>query len=260
MPLKHDRRRPTPEWLERLDPRDLENSAFPLNDALQNSLYYPSAGIKDGAPVKYLGGYIHSFFFVDYGKTEREVDDEIRWPGFQGYSLVGRKNLTERDLAPNNWRPSVPARFRDQLRRLKYIFDRDVVGSPFATWCIFDRVGNKDEHHGPQRFSFVYMCADGVAAYQALYWQNHTAPEVLAIIRPGHAFGGNYTDFTDPDGFFAWTVLGGNIPTIPEYLVCEERDRDDRRACWPGAYPEYVQRIPDDRLIGIWQREHAGHR
>jgi len=99
-----------------------------------------------------------------------------------------------------------------------------------------------------------------VAAYQALYWQNHTAPVVLAIIQPGHGFGGNYTDFTDPNGFFAWVILKGNGQHLPEYLVFGGLGEHDTQAFWPEAYPAHVEWFPHRNGIGVWRcREGANN-
>ena len=252
MSLKRNQRRPVPRWLAQLDPAGLETSAFPLNEVLQHSLYYPAAGF-DGRPVQFLGGFIHSFIYVDYGKEEQDVDAKVA-RGFEGYHAVGGKHLSERDLAPDGWRPHVPPQYRNELLQFAETH-RGFIKGPFATWCIFDRDGDRDEHHGPARFSLVYLCADGVAAYQALYWKNHTAPEVLAIIQPGHAFGGNYTDFTDPSGFLAWTVLRGNGQSIPEYLVCGGFGTDYRAAFWSDDFPEHVEWFQHVNGNGIWRRK-----
>ena len=131
---------------------------------------------------------------------------------------------------------------------------RGFIRSPFATWYVFDRDDGLDENHGPQRFSVVYLCADGVAAYQALYRQNHTAPEVLAIIQPGHGFGLNYTDFTDPKGFLAWTVLEGNGSHIPDFLVCGDSFIDHTQSFWPDAYPDHVEWFQHVHGNGVWRR------
>ncbi len=253
MPLRQDQHRPMPEWLARLQPAQLEASVFPLGEALRHSLYYPAAGF-DGRPVQFLGGFIHSFVYVDYGMEERAVDAEMRAPGFLGYDLVGRKRLSERDLAPSGWRPQVPPQFRDQMSRFTDKQENGFIRKPFATWYIFARNHDRGEDHGPQRFSLVYICADGVATYQALYWQGQTAPEVLAIIQPGTGFGGNYTDFRDPDGFFAWTVLRGNGANIPEYLVCGGLLLDYAQAFWPNDYPEHVEWFQYQNGNGVWRR------
>ena len=119
----------------------------------------------------------------------------------------------------------------------------------------FDRDECRDEGHGPLRFSLVYLCADGVAAYQALYRHNHTAPEVLAIIQPGNDCSVNYTDFKDPDGSLAWTVLRGNGSNIPEYLVCGGLLLDYTQAFWPDDYPEHVEWFQHVNGNGVWRRK-----
>ena len=82
------------------------------------------------------------------------------------------------------------------------------------------------EERGPRRFSLLYLYAEGVLTYRKLYWRNNISPEVLVIIRAGHAFGWNNTDFTDPRGLLSWTVQNNNSASIPEYLVCEGRGHD----------------------------------
>lgn len=254
MSLKRDHRRPVPDWLAHLQPAELQVCPFPLSDVLRHSLYYPAAGL-DGRPVQFLGGFIHSFIYVDYGVEERAVDSEIQTPGFLGYHLVGRRALNEHDLAPNGWHQHVPPQYNDQVCAFNEARYHRFVGTPYATWYIFDREHDRGEDHGPQRFSLVYLCADGIAAYQALYWQNHIAPEVLAIIQPGHGLGGNYTDFTDPDGFLAWTVLYGNGQHVPEFLVCGKiGPLNQTEAFWPDAYPHHVEWFQHVNGNGIWRR------
>ncbi len=225
----------------------------PLVRALEHSLYYPAAGL-DGRPVQFMGGFIHSFIYVDYGTEESAVDAELQRRGFSGYHIAGSKRLSKRDLAPNGWWPQVPLQYKNQMQRFTDMRTRGFVRNPFAHWYIFDRDGSRGEDHGPQRFSLIYLCADGVAAYQALYWQYHTAPEVLTIIQPGTGFGGNYTDFRDPDGFFAWTVLQGNARHLPEYLVCGGLLLDYTQAFWPESYPEHVEWFQHENGNGVWRR------
>ncbi|MGC8478264.1 MAG: hypothetical protein ACP5NP_18080, partial [Acetobacteraceae bacterium] len=175
--------------------------------------------------------------------------------GFSGYHVAGRKRLTERDLAPAGWRPQIPERFLNEIDRFSHIRNRGFVKQPFATWYVFDRDADKDASHGPARFSLTYLCADGIAAYQALYWPAQTAPEVLTIIQPGSGFGGNYTEFRDPDGFLAWTVLHGNGEQVPEYLVCGMiGPRDQRESFWPDAFPEHVEWFQHVNGNGVWRR------
>jgi hypothetical protein len=256
--LKNDCRRDVPGWLRdlRLEKlTDLEDVAFPLENALEHSLYYPAAGC-DGDPVRILGGFIHSFFYVDYRICENKVDEEARWRGFSGYRLAGRKQLSERDLAPNGWSPIIPENFKGDMDRFDQIRSDVNLKNPFAIWYVFDRISQSREDRGPERFSLVFICADGVATYQALYWPNKTAPDVLAIIQPGHAFGFNYTDFTNHEGFFAWTVM--HKAQTPEYLMCGGMSNDYPQAFWPDVYPEHIEWWDrQDGGGGIWRRKKA---
>lgn len=259
MPLRCDARRAEPEWLAALNlpggvgAEALEQHQFPLQDILRNSLYYPAAGF-DGRPVQFLGGFIHSFIYVDYGVTPDQLETERQQNGFDGYRLVGRKSLTVHDLAPNGWQPVVPDQYRGDLDTFLQRHENGAVQAPFAFWYIFERDDARDETHGPRRFSLVYIAADGIATYQALYWQNAMPPEVLTIIRPGAGFGGNYTDFTYPDRFFAWTVLHGHRIAIPDYMACGDILRIPGQAFWHEAYPTHVERFPIPTEIGVWRR------
>jgi len=102
---------------------------------------------------------------------------------------------------------------------------KDLMGSefwnkkkPYCFWSIFQRGINVPSIHGPPRFSLLYLCADGVAAFQALYYANSASPKAVAVIQPGTAFGGNWTDFENPSGIFADTVLG-NPQGSPQILL-----------------------------------------
>jgi hypothetical protein len=257
MILKINHRRDVPPWLRDIrlsTPHDLERKLFPLKEAIKHSLYYPAAGC-DGRPVQFLGGFIHSFFYVDYGMSKAKIDEEALHSGFKGYKISGQKRLNQADLAPGGWSPIVPQRFHDEMAKFDQFRRNGFVTTPFASWYVFDRDPGLGEDHGPQRFSLVYIAGDGVATYQALYWLNDTAPEVLAIIQPGHGFGGNYTDFTNPNGFLAWTVL--DKERKPEYLVCGGKGLHYAQAFWPDAYPKNIERFQRENGNGVWRRKQA---
>lgn len=70
-------------------------------------------------------------------------------------------------------------------------------GNSFAQWTIFERLDGFDGKHGPKRFSFFFVRGEGAATYQALYVSNNVLPRILAIIRPGRGYGGNFEEFED---------------------------------------------------------------
>jgi hypothetical protein len=251
MPLKHDERQPVPPWLTGIDltrPNPLSGIHFPLERVLDRSLYYPACEF-DGRPVQMLGGFVHSFVYVDYGVGQAAFQAAVEATGFRGYRLAGQKALAQTDLAPRGWHQVVPHQFRADLDRFQQI-SRDWVRPPFAEWMIFERNSEFDDTHGPERFSLLHIGADGVATYQALYVANNIAPHVLAIIQPGTGFGGNYTEFRDANGLLAHVVLRVNAP-LPCYMICGMNTEPPSSAFWPDAYPKPVESW---HKLGLWRR------
>ncbi|TWT40222.1 hypothetical protein Pla111_33530 [Botrimarina hoheduenensis] len=234
-----------PTWLADITPSQIADNPFPLLSVLTGSLYYPCSGF-DGRPVRNFSVIFKSFVYVDYGIDEEQLDRELQQQGFNGYHLLGQRSVQEQELIPNGWTPSPPlAADIDQLnlnRRTK---------SPYCRWMLFERDEDIDDSHGPIRFSLLYLCADGVAAFQALYLANKGRPKAVAIIQPGRGWGGNWTDFEDPDKIFARCVLG-NPEGKPEYLVYGGRGDADyySRPCWP----QYTQELwcSDTGRLRLW--------
>ena len=236
-----------PKWLTHIDTEN-QSSTFPLKGILRDSLYYPSSGL-DGDPVKYLSGNIHSFVYVDYGIGSDELDTELNNPGFNGYHKILSRSITEKELTPNGWQPSPPSRHDGNPGR--YLND---MKKPFATWSVFQRNDGLDSNHGAERFSLLYLCADGVAALQALYLSNNCSPQCIAVIQPGHAMGGNWTDFTDPTKSLATTLLNNPAgqPKILLYGGIGNRNYY-RKTCWP-QYSNHVCFLEKTGggSIGVW--------
>ena len=237
-----------PHWL-RTDPATLQDAAFPLDGILRDSLYYPSSGF-DGDPVRHLAGNVLSFVYVDYGESREDLDDELMNRGFTGYDVIATRDVTKEELIPHGWSPSPPSPADGHPSRY-----RDWIKEPFCSWIILERTREMPVHHGPRRFSLLYLCADGVAAFQALYVANGRFPAFVAIIQPGHGFGGNWTDFTDPEAIFARSVLQ-NPAGKPEFLLYGGYGEQGiyQPACWP-SYPKLVCFL--DKAgggnIGVWR-------
>jgi len=237
-------RRRIPEWLSGLTNLD----HFAIRQVLTNSLYYPACG-RDGDPVRYLAGFVHSFVYVDYGLPHDDVWasllDERR--GFKGYGLLGIRDIREQELPVRGWHPRLVDRDRDgyPLRH------RDYIKEPYAIWAVFDRSPEYDEEHGPARFSLLCVCADGVAAFQGLYHDNQCAPEVVAIIRPGTGYGCNWTDFRNPNKIFGRSVLR-NPHGRPRYLLCYGRAPVDTEIWWPDYSTLIHHWSTIDGELGFW--------
>ena len=145
-----------PNWLKQLEFNNgLIISDFPLKDIISESLYYPASGVN-GTPIKFLAGNFLSFIYVDYGYEKQEIMNEITEPenGFMGYKLLGIKELTKNDLAPNGWQPVMPINLPDEIMRLEKL--RNYIKQPFAIWSIFERLNHYNKEHVPERFSLLH--------------------------------------------------------------------------------------------------------
>jgi len=241
---------PAPRWLISLSSTTMANEPFPLHELLHGSLYYPSSGF-DGDPVRHLAGNILSFVYVDYGHSHDEFVSALETPGFRGYNLIAARSVTESELTPNGWRHTLPTRSDGDPSRY-----RNWIKKPFCSWSVFQRSEDVPDSHGPSRFSLLYLCADGVAAFQALYVANSAVPKAVAVIQPGHAFGGNWTDYTNPEQLLARSVLGNPIGA-PEILLYGGIGRRDfyREPCWPD-YQSLLCFIDKagGGSIGVWSK------
>lgn len=216
--------RELPTWLAAAGDRLGE---LPIQAMLEGSVYYPACGV-DGDPVKYLGGNFHSFVYVDYGVGRHALRDELET--FRGYRVFAFRPVLEHELVPQGWAPRFPAGYVP--RRSPSV---TWVKQPFAEWIVYERLGSYPETHGPERFSLLYIGGDGAASYQALYHGNNATPAVVAVIRPGTGFGGNWTNFHDRNDIFAWSVLDAvperRVRWLLEGHACATIPVET--ACWP---------------------------
>ena len=196
-----------PVWLSKLgDPL----GPIPMPDVLRHCVYYPSAGV-DGYPVKYLGRYFQSFVYVDYGVGEQFVLNDL--PNFRGYDLILNRQVCQDELVPRGWQPP-------KLRREDGDPTRNAgrILPPFAIWAVYDRKPEVCPEHGPQRFSLLYIGGEGAATFHALFYSHRVSPAVVALIQPGTGFGGNWTDFENPNRVFA-RLVRENPAGMPDHLL-----------------------------------------
>jgi hypothetical protein len=240
-------RKKTPKWLADVDAEN-QSSPFSLHKILRSSLYYPSSGL-DGDPIKYLSGNFYSFVYVDYGISSDELEARLKNPGFNGYHRILSRKITQKKLSPDSWPPLPPS--RQDGDHGPYSEDME---KPFVTWSVFQRDDSLSDEHGAERFSLLFLCADGVKAFRALYLSRQCFPLGIAIIQPGHGMGGNWTDFTDPAGPLATSILN-NPAGKPRVLLDGGLYDDDlhREACWP-QYSNNVCFLEkeDSGSIGVW--------
>jgi hypothetical protein len=203
-------------YLNNLTKENIENGVFPLKQVLANSLFYPACA-DDGGIVKdcntlnaSLG--IENFIYCDYAFGEEKLIETMN--SFNGYSVFATRSLKQIDLTPNGWEMRLPP----NLNLVEYNNYKNSYTIPFAKWIVYERDDDKNEEYGPKRFSLLYIGGEGIATYQAIYWSNNETPKALAIIQPGHAFGLNWTNFTEPKGFLNWIVTNNPHNKMPKQI------------------------------------------
>ena len=199
--------------LEEISKETIGSIPFPLKEVLDGSLYYPASGV-DGSPIRNWQLGVNSFVYVDMSIEEStNVGELLKKDSVRGYHVIAQRNLNADELAPNGFKPSPPA----SANMLSIIKEQQSAGASirnvFAIWSILERDNSLGEQHGPKRFSLLYIRAEGAAAYQALYQSNDILPKLVAFIRPGVGFGGNYGEFT--------TVLLDTMLMHPKGLPAE---------------------------------------
>ena len=239
----------TPTWL--LESTSL--SDLPVQCLLSNSVYYPACG-QDGKPVRFLGGFSHSFVYADYAVKRNCIVDKLMELGaFRGYQAVFGKDIGLENLqGPFEFDP-IEIDLRSDGDPKKYERERT---KPFAYWAVFERLPDKTVEHGPDRFSLLYLGTEGVDTYQWLYASNGLYPSAVAIIQPGEGFGFNWTHFYDSDRPLARAIRANKFGR-PSYLILGgyglgRRWQEDIK--WPD-YPELLHFLKtSDGYLGLWAK------
>lgn len=156
----------------------------PLKDILKGSAYYPAC-CDDGFPIKVCNMVwssfgINSFVYCDFAFTREEVKHGAL--GYIcGYVNVAERWLTPEEYIPQDWQLNLYGAPEEQY------LDRRVKGDPdvehFAVWRIYKREQHKDEMHGPEYMSFLFVGGEGFATYHQLYCANMVAPKVLFFVQ-----------------------------------------------------------------------------
>jgi len=193
MELNHylqQHREPCPEWLQNFK----KGAKFNRQQFFGSRVvYYPGSG-SDGHAVKLFGSThsAHCFIYVDYLVKQSRIKAELKGAhdGYdgacQGYHPLARLQLSETDLIPTGWVQHVHG-----LERTRFSDDF----KPYAFLEILERDDNYGDDHGAHRLAILFLGADGIASYDALFCQKNGVPPPFAVLIQEHGFGGNYDKF-----------------------------------------------------------------
>jgi len=233
-------RHPAPDWLMAVGAL---HGQLPIAEVLQGSVFYPASAL-DGRPVKYLGGFSHSFVYADWNVSQQSLTNNL--DTFKGYRILYSRAIERFELCFKSVQPILPELSNGNQDRLR----RETRVPPYAMWTIYERLTEFDEAHGPQRFSLLFIGGEGVETFQSLYLSNRCAPSVIALSRCD-AFTGNWTQFFPHKGILARSVML-NPSGTPDYIFCDYRSKPESPWPWYSTL-EHTVAVPYGRFR-LWSR------
>lgn len=208
---------PCPAWLLDFQPE----APFDRNQFFNSRVvYYPGSG-NDGHAVKCFGSThsAHCFVYVDYWTEQSRIEAELSHSSpqnsrrFHGYHSLARIQLAESDLTPDGWKPH-----GDLMRQP---FQTPSI-APYGFLEVLERDDGLDDTHGAHRLAILFLGADGIATYDALFCQqNGVSPPFAAFIQD-HGFGGNYDKFGG-DGLLERIARQSNV--LPRFLMVAKNSK-----------------------------------
>jgi hypothetical protein len=217
-------------------------SMFNLKDILEDSVFYPAAGI-DASDIECLSNQYCSFIHVDYS-TPRDVVEPGMKHHFEGvgYDLIGLKQVSEKELTPNGFTPRNFAINEHERSRLEMEFINDRFRcrnfTPFALWAVYElnplKTGKSQGKSN--RFSLLHIGGEACATFEAIYISNKINPRCISIISPGEGFGDNWTIFRDPNFRLYQNLLFNTVNNnaiMPDALLTNMALSDNEDCFWP---------------------------
>lgn len=220
------------EWLYR-EPADLIKADMPLSLLGGNVLFYPACFV-DAALVECFIDHVASFIYADleFGQSLTSIDGILAPPSpFSQFELLAWRHLRREEFLIHGW--PVPYEHPHTWgfgSPYHLVESGEWKHAPsFAVWALFSFQSSKSPDSLPARFSIIFIGAEGVLTYRALFVANRIAPRILAIIDPGNG------DFLNAGAPLHRAVTSSRA-SMPKYVVSNIADFE---------WPEY--RLPADK-------------
>ena len=226
-------REPIPDWLTRFSPGD----PIDFQSVFNESVYYP-ASLFDFDVLNLCVGFSHSFVYVDNlcgdSSVEKEqVYGQIR-SRFGGYrpifqhefslsEMVGKTQYKPEPLQFIDGRPEIGLKGKPFFAILSILEPIELSEAVRLNRSRYGRSPTSTRIDVEERFVFLFICDDGLDAFQRFYFSHRVRPKGIAIIQPGDRFGGNWTSYGRQDAVFSRTVRS-NPAGIPELLIVGGND------------------------------------
>ncbi len=196
----------TPDWLKNYNVGDAIDMQEVLNSRI---LFYPGSG-NDGQPIRTFNQSqcVHVFFYVDYGISRQSLENVLESHGFLGYHRIDRVDISKQQLIPNGW---IPAPIEKKKPPRYWFVEENEV--PYCFVDIYERDDNYDDSHGSDRFAVIFLFADAIAAYDAIFCNNRNKPPFILVLQD-HGFGGEYDSYGEKGAMKGYADFSQVYPDI----------------------------------------------
>lgn len=185
---------------------------------LREAVFYPCAGL-DGTPVRFLGHQFQRYIYADYGVSRESFEKACELNGFLGYRLDSIKELDVESVFQTSWKELADT-YRSILRQLHSDWT-----NPFILLAKFERRADFPDEHGPSSFELIYVCCEAITTFDSLFSKRGITPRCLVYIRPGTAFGGNFSAYSD----VLERVIRANTAGMPEFVLYDRSGGNAKR-------------------------------
>lgn len=185
---------------------------------LLEAVFYPCAGL-DGTPVRFLGHRFQRYVYADYGVTRESFKKACELSGFLGYRVSSIKELDVESVFQTSW--------KELADTYCSIFSQlhSAWTNPFILHAIFERLADFPEEHGPSSFELIYVCCEAITTFHSLFSKRGITPRCLVYIRPGTAFGGNFSAYSEE----LERVMRANTGGMPEFVLYDRSGGNAKR-------------------------------
>lgn len=178
---------------------------------LRESVFYPCSGF-DGSPVRFLGHRFQQYIYADYGVTRDSFEKACNLNGFLGYRVCSIKELDVELVFQMSWK-KLAVTHRTILSQLHLNWM-----NPFILHTRFERLASFPEEHGPSSFELIFICCEAITTFHSVFTKRGIAPRCLVYIRPGTAFGGNFSAYPERLA----RAIRANVGGTPEFILYDK--------------------------------------
>ena len=202
---------PTPDWLKKFTP----STQMVWDDFFSSRVvYYPGWG-SDGEAIRLFASSksAHCFVYVDYATEHYALEEELDRVGgaIKGYRSIARVDIATHEILSKY---KVPHFDMEKLKSVQHRIWDGLLQVPFAFLEILERKPEFDDNFGADRIAVLFVGADGVATYDALFCQADSKA-LFALVLQDHGLGGNYTSFGKKGLMYD---IAKKCKSYPEYL------------------------------------------